>query len=400
MAMDPERLTAVVGQLSNRPGHEAVRALVNELCAVGLDVPNEDVRFEVTIPEIRGRMDALFGSTVFEFKRDLRRERGVAEEQLTRYIKERENTTQHRYLGIASDGADFIAYQVSDGKLIQLHDCKPSASDPRELLRWLDTAITVRGELSPDTQTIRAEFGREGMVFARSFQTLRKLWKAAQHLPEAQLKYQLWCEHLEFVYGTLIEPKSLFLQHTYLTTVAKSMAYQVLADRPASAHELLAGTAFTQVGLKGAVETDFFDWPLLVSEGDDLINRIAGQVGRFRLSEIGTDVLKTVYESLIDPQQRHYLGEYYTPDWLAEWMCSHVIPNPLTQRVLDPACGSGTFLFHAVRNFLDRAEKEKRPLHQALRDCTDHVIGLDVHPVAVLFARVTYLVVCEEPGRV
>lgn len=31
------------------------------------------------------------------------------------------------------------------------------------------------------------------------------------------------------------------------------------------------------------------------------------------------------------------------------------------------------------------------PLQDALERCTDHVVGIDVHPVAVLFARVTYL---------
>jgi hypothetical protein len=60
-------------------------------------------------------------------------------------------------------------------------------------------------------------------------------------------------------------------------------------------------------------------------------------------------VLKTLYESLIDPRQRHDLGEYYTPGWLAERMCVRAIPDSLCQRVLDPACGSGTFPFHAVR---------------------------------------------------
>jgi type I restriction-modification system DNA methylase subunit len=120
----------------------------------------------------------------------------------------------------------------------------------------------------------------------------------------------------------------------------------------------LEGTTFVQVGLKGALETDFFNWPLLVPGGEDLVSQIATQVARFRLSEIEADVLKTVYESLIDPQQRHYLGEYYTPDWLAEWICDRAVSKPLAQRVLDPACGSGTFLFHAVRKFLAAAERK------------------------------------------
>jgi hypothetical protein len=57
-------------------------ALVRELCVAGLDVPDDEVSFEIPVPEVRGRMDALFGSTVFEFKRDLRTEQADAEGQL------------------------------------------------------------------------------------------------------------------------------------------------------------------------------------------------------------------------------------------------------------------------------------------------------------------------------
>ncbi|RVT87170.1 hypothetical protein DXV76_03555 [Rhodobacteraceae bacterium CCMM004] len=84
MALAAERLETVVEHLALRPGHETVRALLAEMCVNALDVPQGDVEFEIRIPEVRGRTDGLFGSTVFEFKRDLRRETDDAEEQLTR----------------------------------------------------------------------------------------------------------------------------------------------------------------------------------------------------------------------------------------------------------------------------------------------------------------------------
>lgn len=391
MPIGSERLNTIVGYLKTRPGHENVRGIIRELCVVGLDFPDQTVNFEVRVPEVRGRIDALFGSTVFEFKRDLRQEQGDAEEALTRYLSDRERATGRRYLGIATDGASFIAYQLTSGRIERLEEFVPSGDDPRRLLRWLDTATTVRDDQSPDPETIRAEFGRDSLVFRRSIEGLAALWQRARAIPEAQLKYDLWCRHLEFVYGTLIDPGELFLQHTYLTIVAKTMAVRVLVSGPVPAGELLAGAPFTQAGLHGAVETDFFDWVLLVPGGKDLVDRVAAQVGRFRLSEIEVDVLKAIYESLIDPRQRHYLGEYYTPDWLAEWVCDQAIDNPLNTRVLDPSCGSGTFLFRAVRRFLDAASAAGWPLQEALEKCTDHIFGLDVHPVAVLFARVTYL---------
>jgi hypothetical protein len=391
MSMSARRLEAAIDSLRRRPGHENVRALVRELCVSGLGVPDREVNFEVPVPEVKGRIDAVFGATVFEFKRDLRRERNDAEVQLARYLAQRERATKRRYLGIATDGAEFVAYELSGGRLVRIDEHVPSAADPRGLLRWLDTAITVRSDLPPDPDTIRAEFGRDSLVYQRSMQELRELWQRAKSIPEAELKRELWHRHLEFVYGTLVEPDELFLQHTYLTIVAKTMAVRVLVSGPVPPAELLAGTPFVRAGLNGAVETDFFDWVLLEESGANLVDRIANQVGRFRLSEIEADVLKTVYESLIDPRQRHYLGEYYTPDWLADWICREAVPKPLQTRVLDPSCGSGTFIFHAVRRFLAAAEADGLSLELALERCVDHVVGIDVHPVAVLFARVTYL---------
>ena len=75
-------------------------------------------------------------------------------------------------------------------------------------------------------------------------------------------------------------------------------------------------------------------------------------VRRFHLSEVESDVLNILHESMIDLTERHGLGEYYTPDWLAAKIVRHAVSIPLEQKVLDQACGSGTFLFHAISNFL------------------------------------------------
>jgi SAM-dependent methyltransferase len=85
------------------------------------------------------------------------------------------------------------------------------------------------------------------------------------------------------------------------------------------------------------------------------------------------------------------LGEYYTPDWLANRVVSRTVTDPAHDRVLDPACGSGTFLFHAVRLHLSALESAGRSVAQQLDSLTKHVFGIDVHPVAVTLARVTYL---------
>jgi cyclopropane fatty-acyl-phospholipid synthase-like methyltransferase len=67
------------------------------------------------------------------------------------------------------------------------------------------------------------------------------------------------------------------------------------------------------------------------------------------------------------------------------------VTDPLRQRVLDPGCGSGTFLFHAVRRYLHAAAAAGTANADAILGAVSHVAGVDVHPVAVTFARVTYL---------
>ena len=193
-------------------------------------------------------------------------------------------------------------------------------------------------------------------------------------------------------YGGDIEAPQLFLQHTYLTIVAKAIATVALFDElPKSGAALLAGAPFKTLGVLGAVESDFFDWVLLAEGGDELVMNIARHANRFRLHNINADILKGLYESLIDPDQRHDLGEYYTPDWLAARICKAAITQPLEQRVIDPACGSGTFLFHAIRRALAVATKNKLPTKVAVSRVIEKIAGIDVHPVAIIFARTTYL---------
>jgi SAM-dependent methyltransferase len=127
-----------------------------------------------------------------------------------------------------------------------------------------------------------------------------------------------------------------------------------------------------------------------VETGKSLVSQLQQRVKRFRIGEVDL-VLKILYESLIDPEQRHDLGEYYTPDWLAARICDAAIDDPVSHRVLDPACGSGGFLFHAVRRFIVAARAAGVRPENLARQTVQRVVGMDIHPVAVIIARVTYL---------
>ncbi|MDO8612904.1 MAG: N-6 DNA methylase [Dehalococcoidia bacterium] len=369
---------------------------MSRLLVEGLGASSTEIEFERPLPEVHGFTDALLGYTVFEFKTDLRRETKAAEEELTRYLADRERETGERFVGIATDGATFVPYELRNGNLRRFAPFTPAADAPRDLLAWLSAAVAIAADLPPDPDTVRRELGRGSLAWYIAREELAALWAEVRDHPDVRLKRELWARLLERVYGTSVDNDDLFFQHTYLTIVAKTMAVHVLGLDMPEPRDLLAGRPFTEVGIAGVVESDFFDWLLAAGSGPELVRRIATHAARFRLRDVQTDVLKGLYESLIDPEQRHDLGEYYTPDWLAARMCEHAIERPLDQRVLDPACGSGTFLFHTVRRFLAAADEAGMPNREALADCCNHVRGIDAHPVAVQIARVTYLLALGE----
>ncbi len=391
MTIASDRLFEIVAELARRPGHEAVRTHVSQLLSEGLGAELHTIRHELRVIEARGRIDALLGRTVLEFKSNLQRERADALEELSRYLPERERATGERFVGVVTDGADWEAYELRDGAPFFLRRYKTDAKKPDDLLAWLDGAVATRAEIPPDALNIVAELGHQSIAFLRAKQTLRLAWQDVRDHPTASLQRQLWSQLLTLAYGREIEDDDLWLQHTFLVIVAKSIAARIMEVEADDPEAILSGRTFAAAGVYGAVESDFFDWVLIAPGGPDLVRRLARHVGRFRLRDVKSDVLKVLYESLIDRDQRHGLGEYYTPDWLAAKMVERAVDKPLEQTVLDPGCGSGTFLFHAVRRVLAEAKDAGLEPEECASEATRLVAGMDIHPIAVIIARVTYL---------
>lgn len=388
---DPQATTNLLRHLASRPGHDEVKADFRQLLIEEFGVELGALEFERRVPEVRGRLDGLIGRTIFEAKRDLDREWPDVQRRLPDYLAGREREENERFVGIASDGQKWAVFELDAGRLSLVKRTVLDPQRPGEFLAWLDGALALKSSLPPDPLTIRAELGHDSVAFHLVDGRLRALWEKLKLHPDVSLKHQLWAELLKHVYGREVESDGLWFQHTFLVIVAKCIALAVMGMREDDPKRLLSGEAFASAGIHGAVESDFFDWAVTDPEGDALVRRIMAHVRRFRLAEVESDVLKILYESLIDREERHGIGEYYTPDWLAAKMVRQAVDRPLEQRVLDPACGSGTFVFHAVRNFLAEAKgADMAPNMRAVEACA-HVAGMDIHPVAVIIARVTYL---------
>ena len=388
---DNPRTLELLRHLATRPGHDEVKSDFRQLLVEEFGVELGALDFERRVPEVKGRLDALIGRTVFEAKRNLDQEWEDVVRRMPDYLADREREEGERFVGIASDGLKWVVFERNGDELSKLKDAILDPDEAEVFLAWLDGAVALKSSLLPNPITVRLELGQDSVAFRRANDGLRLLWSKLKDDPAVALKRQLWAQLLKLVYGREVESDELFFQHTFLVIVAKAIALAVLGLRDDNPRRVLSGAAFEAAGIFGAAESDFFDWVVAEPDGQTLVRRILAHVRRFRLDQVESDVLKILYESLIDRDERHGLGEYYTPDWLAAKIVRHSVERPIEQRVLDPACGSGTFLFHAVRNFIKEAEEAGLDEKLQAEEATNHIAGMDIHPVAVIIARVTYL---------
>lgn len=379
--------------MASRPRHEALRGLITELLREGFGAAFSELEHERYLVDNSGRIDVAWGATIIELKSDLRREERDVVARMPDYLADAggRSAPGRTNVGLATDGATLLAYTIDRGALKQIGRYEVEADHPERLLSWLEPLLSPVPEVMPTPIAVALAFGRYSLAFGRAHAELQRLWSEVGDHPEVRLKRDLWNGLLRQVYGDDVGSDALFLQHTYLTILVKAIAARVLDLVVGDPADMLSGRLLANEGIVGAVEADFFDWPLVATGGDDLVRSLAAETVRFRLRDVEVDVLKSLYESLIDPEERHDLGEYYTPDWLAARVVAAAIPRPLEQRVLDPSCGSGTFLFHALRRLIEAGREARLPPEAIVAACAERVFGIDVHPVAVALARVTWL---------
>ncbi|HEV2171945.1 MAG TPA: SEFIR domain-containing protein, partial [Nitrospira sp.] len=400
----PQR--ALLQRLANRSGkrNEAmVQADVRQLLLIsGLGIDEDELGAAAdTQIEDQSRIYIDRARAVIEVRKDLRTHGTVkaAERHLDRYISTRHEETGERYIAVLTDGAEWRLYHRVRNQLERAasHTVDPSAPAIDRMIVWLEAVLATAKKLKPTPDEIIRKLGADSPAHILDTAELTSIYSKYRDRPTVRLKRSMWAKLLTTAQGTVFSDEdSLFVDHTLLVLIAEVIGHAVLGLRPddatVSAEAIVTGTLFSEKALiGGVVEADFFDWIVEVPGGREFVKDLARRLARFAWDQVEHDVLKELYESIISFETRKLLGEYYTPDWLAEAIVTECVDDPLNQRVLDASCGSGTFLFHTVRRYLAAADDARMPNTDAFGDLVRRVIGIDVHPVACTLARVTYL---------
>jgi hypothetical protein len=113
-------------------------------------------------------------------------------------------------------------------------------------------------------------------------------------------------------------------------------------------------------------------------------------LSRWDFKAIHGDILSGVYDHYLDPGKRRALGEVFTRPEIARYMLESCQYDS-TKTVLDPACGTGTFLVEALNQDVNRLRTAGILTEQTVTRTLRRLHGLDISPFSVSLAQIQLL---------
>ncbi|MFX0063461.1 MAG: class I SAM-dependent DNA methyltransferase [Candidatus Hermodarchaeota archaeon] len=244
------------------------------------------------------------------------------------------------------------------------------------ILASLATVITKKTLLN--AENFASQFGKWSLI---------GIW-AQNHLLEYLNKnfrkikvfYEEWEKNFSQIYQKRDLTIELFIKHTYLAYLVKLVLLEKYAGKThlstPSFSDLVDYLNNKSVSL---FADNLFDWAENVPI---LYDRLYNAINEAEFDS--TDVFCVVYQQMVSPSTRYTLGEFYTPPELAKTMVDRAYE--LGKKVLDPSCGSGTFLVEIIKRIrssdLDATEQLK---------AIEKVYGFDINPIAVAVSKANIL---------
>lgn len=316
------------------------------------------------------------------------REDETALEQLERYVKA-ERDRERLYLEDDIEDLPWIGV-ITDGKKWWIWEWSSNVTNDTYSANnaWQNITLTITN-LDSLTKIFNRKVGLEWApddptsLFDDHLESIKNLYKQEMGKPSLDTMKELWLRQLKASGNapqTEHDINDLFVLHTLLITVASTITSQI-SHKP------------TRLGFAAWVTNT--QW----------LNAVQETIAQYNWRQGTGDVLRVLYMGLVDKKHRKIYGEFYTPDWLAEFICMKVLDDKWIEKcisehfdgkhsgVLDPACGSGTFLYHAARRIVESKpvkDSEMQPIDVA-EMLVQLVNGIDIHPVAVEMARANLL---------
>ena len=222
----------------------------------------------------------------------------------------------------------------------------------------------------------------------RFLNNLRRTFSIVSNDPSIKPLYEAYKSIMSMLYGSADEGffTDLFIRHTYMQ-LAIMASLSAMLNKSGELEEACSGS-LTSID----IALPYLNWwrqaRRINGEARGLVDEVLKEVvNRAYLidwsSSTAEDVFRMLYEFLVEPSVRRRLGEYYTPLWLVEMMLNG-FDNIKGKIILDPFCGSGTFLVTAFHMKVDLGESPD--------DAYNEVVGFDVNPLAVAVARAELII--------
>ena len=171
--------------------------------------------------------------------------------------------------------------------------------------------------------------------------------------------------------------------------------------------KLFSGDEVEQNGIvRNFFEVHYLEWfvfsMLPDSEQDkmftNLVNEILMMINEFDLTtfilkpENIQDIFQEVYMSLIPVNMRHLMGEYFSPDWIVEYVLNSVeYDGDINKTLIDPAGGSGPFVLQALKKIIEN--KNGKLDKNDIDIITNNIVLFDINPISVVAAKANYILV-------
>ena len=124
--------------------------------------------------------------------------------------------------------------------------------------------------------------------------------------------------------------------------------------------------------------------PFIDDENTNLVRSLIRFLKDYDFGKLSQGILGNIYDRLINPEERHANGQYYTPIPVVDLINALTIKSE-NARVMDPACGSGTFLARAFDLKLKLYGKDDAYTREA---AMREIFGCDIAPYPAHLATV------------